>query len=81
MTQPTRDPSRQGLPESGRYEHSPFASVDGGTMGTGDGSSQVGHSLLRRLGSVAMWFRSDEGPPLTPDEVEERWRLLLRCGF
>ena len=81
MTRSTQDPRRHGLPGGGQRGHLPFARVGAATMGTGHGPSRVGRSLLHLVGRVTAWFRSDEGPPLTPDEVEERWRLLFRCGF
>jgi hypothetical protein len=43
--------------------------------------SPAGRSLLDGLGCLGTWLRTDEGPPLTPEEEAERWTLLFGCGF
>jgi hypothetical protein len=85
MTQLTWERSPPRPPEGGRNGRPPIARTGAGAAGRcgkcGDVLPPAGRSLLHRLGCLGTWFRSDEGPPLTPKEEEERWRLLFRCGF
>jgi hypothetical protein len=87
MTQPPRDLSRPRPPEGGGHGRRPAtqtgaaAAAVGRCGRCGDAVSPAGSSLLHRLGCVWTWFRSGEGPPPTPEEEAERWRLLFGCGF
>ena len=87
MTQLTWGRSPPRPPEGGQDGHPPPVTRAGaGAVGhcarCGDVvPTAVGHSLLHRLGCFGTWLRSDEGPPLTPEEEAERWRLLFGCGF
>lgn len=68
-----RSPSRS--PKNGRGEDTAGTGAD--TVMSSTGGLQF-HDLLNLLRT---WLRSDEGPPLTPEEEDERWRLLFGCGF
>jgi hypothetical protein len=82
MRQLTWDRLRHGPPRGIGQGSLPAAAGIAGVCGRcGDPAPAAGFSLLHRLGCLGTWFRSDEGPPLTPKEEEERWRLLFRCGF
>ena len=79
MKQLTRDRLRHGPSKGIGHESPPAVAVVCG--GCGDPAPPAGFSLLHRLGCLGTWFRSSEGPPLTPEEEAERWSLLFGCGF
>ena len=86
MTQLTWERSTPYTPEGGRSERPPVARTGAGDAerycSRGDVvPTAAGRSLLHRHGRLGTWFRSDEGPPLTPEQDAERWRLLFGCGF
>ena len=86
MTQLTWERSPPRPPEGGRNGKPPNARTGAGPARRRGGRGDVvptaaGRSLFHRLGCLGTWFGSDEGPPLTPEEEEERWRLLFGCGF
>ena len=81
-----RERSPPHSPEGGRSGRPPIAR--NGSEGTGRCCSRgdvvpmaAGRSPLRRLGRLGTWFRSDEGPPLTPEQEAERWGRLFGCGY
>ena len=86
MTQLTWERSPPRSLEGGRSGRPPIARNGAGGAGRCCSRGDVvptaaGRSLFHRLGCLGTWFGSDEGPPLTPEEEEERWRLLFGCGF
>jgi hypothetical protein len=85
MTQPTRDPLPHQLLEGIWHEPPPTVLANAGIAvicgKCGNLAPTASHSLLHWLGCFGTWFRSDEGPPLAPEEVETRWRLLFGSGF
>ncbi len=85
MTQLTREGSPPRPPEGGRSGHLSIARTGAGAAGGCGGCGGVvpaaGRSPLHRFACLGTWFRSDEGPPLTPEQEVERWGLLFGCGF
>ncbi len=86
MTQLTWERSPPRPSEGGRNGHPPVARTGAGDAGRRGRCGDVvptaaGRSLLHRLGCLGTWFRSDEGPPLTPEQEAEWWGLLFGCGF
>ncbi len=85
MTQLTGERSPPRPPEGDGHGHPLAGRTGAGAVGrrgwSGDMVSPAGRSLLDGLGCLGTWLRSDEGPPLTPEEEAERWRLLFGCGF
>jgi len=78
MSQPARFRSQLFPPQGGPDGRTSSVRASADTPEAADGGVPAWRPLLR---CAAAWFRSDEGPLLTPEEEAERWRLLFGCGF